>query len=277
MTFRSTSAPLAILAILALFPALGQAQTTHSPSWVQGFHSRVRLVSGGPAGAAWLGGVEIGLDPGFKTYWRTPGDSGLPPRFDWSASDNVASVEVKWPPPARQEDATGVTYVYHDAVTLPVIVRRADPARPATLRLSIDYGVCKDICIPAHAELATPLAPDAARHADLEKVLAGVPRPQALGAPGELSVLSLEPAQGDRPSFRVKVRVPEGATPALFAEGPDNWYLSTTAPDPQNAFTVVVEEKPKDVSGPVPVRLTLVAGGRAVETEVKLDGSGQPR
>lgn len=277
MTFRLSSASAVILLILALFPALGQAQTASSPSWVQGFHSRARLLSGGLMGTTWLGGVEIALDPGFKTYWRTPGDSGLPPRFDWSASDNVASVEVKWPPPSRYEDAAGTAYIYHDAVILPALVTPADPTKPVTLRLTVDYGVCKDICIPAHAELAAPPEPDAAQRAALEKVLADLPRPQALGAPGDLSILSVLPSGNDRPGLKVTVRAPEGTKPALFAEGPENWYFSTSEPGPQGAFTVIIEEKPQAAAGPVLVLLTLVAGERAVETQVKLDGSGEPR
>ena len=73
------------------------------------------------------------------------------------------------------------------------------------------------------------------------------------------------------------VRAPAGAKPALFAEGPENWYLSTSFPDDANRFTVRIEEKPKDASGPVALRLTLVAGGKAVETQVSLDANGQPR
>jgi DsbC/DsbD-like thiol-disulfide interchange protein len=275
MTFRLSSAPVAISVILAFFPAVGQAQ---SPSpWVQGFHSRIRLLTGGPLSTNWLGGIEIALDPGFKTYWRTPGDSGLPPRFDWSSSDNVSTVEVKWPPPARHDDAAGAAYIYRDAVILPVIVKPADPAKPVKLGLSIDYGVCKDICIPAHAELSVSLQPDAAQRAVLEKALATQPRPQPVGASADLSVLSLEPLTGDKPGFAVKVRAPAGSKPALFAEGPENWYLSTSAPDSGNVFTVAIEEKPKDAAGPVSIRLTLVDGERSIETDVKLDGDGRPR
>jgi hypothetical protein len=98
-----------------------------------------------------------------------------------------------------------------------------------------------------------------------------------LGAQADLSVLSVEPVVQDKPTFSVTVRAPEGAKPSLFAEGPENWYLSTSLPDDANRFTVVVEEKPKDASGPVPVRLTLVTGGKSIETEVSLDGNGQPR
>jgi DsbC/DsbD-like thiol-disulfide interchange protein len=111
----------------------------------------------------------------------------------------------------------------------------------------------------------------------IEAALAKVPRPQPLGAQGDLSVLSVEPVAQGKPAFSVAVRAPEGARPSLFAEGPENWYVSTSLPDDANRFTVTVEEKPKDASGAVSLRLTLVAGGKSVETQVSLDGNGLPR
>ncbi|WP_442000086.1 protein-disulfide reductase DsbD domain-containing protein [Microvirga sp. 2TAF3] len=234
-------------------------------------------MSGGQQDGQWLSGIEIALDPGFKTYWRSAGDSGLPPRFDWSGSDNVASADIKWPAPSRHEDAGGAAYVYHDRVILPVLVKPMDETKPIKLSLSVDYGVCKDICIPAHADIVLPLNGDQEQKAILEKVQASLPRSQALGAPGDLSVLSVEPQTADKPGLKVKVRVPSGGKPALFAEGPDDWYLSTSLPDAENSFIVTIEEKPKDAAGPIQVLLTLVAGEEAIETEVKLDASRQPR
>ncbi len=145
------------------------------------------------------------------------------------------------------------------------------------LAVSIDYGICKDICIPAHEELTTTLSGEGPDRAAIEEALAKVPRPQALGAQADLSVLAVEPLTQDKPGLSVTVRAPEGSKPALFAEAPENWYVSTSLPDAGNRFTITVDEKPKDASGPVPLRLTLTAGDKAVETEVSLDGNGQSR
>jgi DsbC/DsbD-like thiol-disulfide interchange protein len=243
----------------------------------QGFHSRARLIAGGEQGEHWLAGIEITLDQGFKTYWRTPGDSGLPPRFDWSGSENVAGTEIRWPAPKRHEDAAGVAYVYGNKAVLPVLVKAKDPAKPLKLVLALDYGVCKDICIPAHADLSLDLTAAASERKAVEAALAKVPAPQALGDQADVSVLSIAPLAQDKPAFSVTIRAPSGAKPALFAEGPENWFLSTSHPDDSNRFTVTVEEKPKDAAGPVPLRLTLVAGDKAIETEVSLDGNGAPR
>ncbi|NBJ11285.1 protein-disulfide reductase DsbD domain-containing protein [Microvirga arsenatis] len=275
MAFMLRAASAAIFLIVSL--ATAGAQALKPSASAQGFHSRARLIAGGEQGEAQLAGVEITLDPGFKTYWRTPGDSGLPPRFDWSGSENLASAEIRWPAPARHEDAAGVTYVYAKQVVLPVLVKAKDRSRPVKLALSLEYGVCKDICIPAHANLALDLSGAASSRGAIEAALAKVPVPQALGAQGPLSVLSVAPLSGGKPAFTATIRAPSGAKPALFAEGPEHWYLSTSAPDEAGRIAVTVEEKPKDASGRVPVVLTLVADGQAVETQIDLDGSGVPR
>ncbi|QRM28478.1 protein-disulfide reductase DsbD domain-containing protein [Microvirga sp. VF16] len=275
MAFMLRAISAAIFLILS-FTAIA-AQPLNPSAASQGFNSRARLISGGEQGEVWLAGIEITLDKGFKTYWRNPGDSGLPPRFDWSGSENVASTEVRYPAPYRHMDAAGVAYVYGKKVVLPVLVKAKEKDKPVKLVLSAEYGVCKDICIPARADLTLDLTKDGPERSAIEAALAKVPRPQALGAQADLSVLSVEPVTQDKPAYSVTVRAPAGVKPSLFAEGPESWYLSTSLPDDANRFTVTVEEKPKDASGPVPLRLTLVAGDKSVETEISLDGNGQPR
>ena len=270
--FRAAS--VAFFCVLSFAAVAQQAKPSAS---TQGFHSRARLIGGGQQGEHWLAGIEITLDQGFKTYWRTPGDSGLPPRFDWSGSDNVASTEIRWPAPKWHEDAAGVAYVYGKQAVLPVLVKPKDPTKPVKLVLALEYGVCKDICIPASANLTLDLSGANSERSAVEAALAKVPLPRPLGAQAELSILSIAPLSQDKPAFTVTVRAPSGTTPALFPEGPENWFLSASHPVDGDRFTVTVEEKPKDAAGPVPLRLTLVAGDQAIETEVSLDASTQPR
>ena len=273
MTFRIAAS--AIFMILSSFSAFGQPLPPANSA--QGFHSQVRLLSGGRLGETWLAGIEITLDPGFKTYWRSPGETGLPPSFDWSASENVAHIEVQWPAPKRQEDAAGVAYVYSYQVVLPVLVKPMAADKPVNLALTVDYGICKDICIPAHADLNLPLTDAGPDRAEIEQAMAKVPRKQTLGDRGDLAVLSAHAKGGDKPALTVSVRAPAGTKPVLFAEAPENWYVSTSSLEGADRFTVTVEERPKDASGPVSLTLTLVAGDKAVETTVSLDGGEQPR
>jgi DsbC/DsbD-like thiol-disulfide interchange protein len=269
-----------ILAVLALAVAASDpaaAGPGGASPWAQGFHSRARLIAGGEEGGRLLTGVEIALDKGFKTYWRNAGEAGLPPRFDWSGSANAGVIEVRWPAPALSRDAGGVAYGYHEKVILPVLVKPTDPGRPVKLKLTVEYGVCKDICIPAHAEMSLTLSGAADHRPVIEQALSLVPKPRPLAADGPLSILEVRPVAGDKPSLAVRVRAPDGSRPALFPEGPENWYLSSTPAPERDTFTVTVDERPKDAKGDVPLRFTLVAGDRAIETELRLDAGLSPR
>ena len=117
----------------------------------------MRLLAGSRSGTVLLGGIAIQLQPGWKTYWRTPGDSGVPPRFDFSKSDNVEAVTVLWPAPKKFDDgAGGIALGYKQQVVLPLRIVAKNADKPVTLRANINYAVCDKICIPveAHAELA---------------------------------------------------------------------------------------------------------------------------
>src|SRR5271156_4567211 len=100
--------------------AIGARAQDASP-WQRDGHSAVRLLAGSRSGSVLLGGIGFQLEPGWKTYWRTPGDSGVPPRFDFSKSDNVEAVTILWPAPTKFDDgAGGFSLGYHDQVVLPL-------------------------------------------------------------------------------------------------------------------------------------------------------------
>jgi len=268
------------LALLLAAPLPLRAQTP--PAWVPGLHFRARLIAAGPEGGGRLAGIEIALDRGYKTYWRSPGEAGLPPRFDWSASTNAAAIDVLWPAPRRHQDAGGVANVYDDRVVLPVRVRPADPKKPVALHLALDFGICKEICIPARADLSVELPPAGspvdARDFDHVRVLGldRVPAPSSIGAPGALAIAAVADAPlGGKPAFRVSVRGPADA--ALFAEGPEDWYVSTPPPDGRGEFTVVIEEKPREAKGPAVLRLTLSSTAGAIEADLHLDEAFRAR
>ncbi|WP_151717707.1 protein-disulfide reductase DsbD domain-containing protein [Gemmobacter serpentinus] len=113
-----------------------------------------------------MAALHLQLAPDWKTYWRNPGDAGLPPEFDWSRSRNAASVKVHWPRPEVFDFQGMQTIGYRHEVVLPVEVTPLDPAAQVTLEADIALGVCNDICMPAHLALAAALpraeAPDPA-------------------------------------------------------------------------------------------------------------------
>jgi DsbC/DsbD-like thiol-disulfide interchange protein len=113
---------------------------------------------------AHMAAVDMQLAPGWKTYWRSPGEAGIPPSFDWSGSQNVKSVRLHWPAPEVFQSNGMQTIGYHDQLLLPVEVVPLDPSQPVHLAVRVDLGVCDEICMPASldlsSDLAAPGAPD---------------------------------------------------------------------------------------------------------------------
>ncbi len=267
-------------AMLAVWPA-GLASAAES-AWSQTPHARMRLVDGGTApDGARLAGVEIVLSPGFKTYWRDPGESGVPPVFDWSASGNLKAAEALFPAPSRFDDPAGFYNGYKGGVVLPVKVTAANPAEPVALAVKLDYAVCEKICIPVRGEAQLTLPPAAAAtNPAVSAALARVPVRQAPRRPGDLTIG--EAGWEGVKALKVTASVPDAESKAeLFVEGPSGWFFGKAERQPSLspvqggagrpvAFTLPVEP-PADASGRVTLRLTLVAGARAIESELPLD------
>src|SRR5260370_25912003 len=134
-----------------------EARAQDASPWQRDGHSAVRLLAGSRSGAVLLGGIAFQLEPGWHTYWRTAGDSGVPPRFDFSKSENVEAVTVLWPAPVKFDDGAGGTSLgYTQQIVLPLRIVAKNADKPVTLRAGINYAVCEKLCIPvdANAKLA---------------------------------------------------------------------------------------------------------------------------
>lgn len=204
--------------------------------WVVGHNSKVRLI-GAEIGAAGggtrlLAGVEIELAEGWKTYWRTPGDSGgIPPEFDWDQSENVKTARLLYPAPRRLEDSAGVSVGYKTHVVFPIEIEAEDRQKPVALKLGMLFGVCKDICIPADAELTLTLPPMTGQAGEGAQALvdARASVPVALeGATDTMPRIEAIAAEltGDDPRLIIDARFAAGAADTdLFIETDDWSYL----------------------------------------------------
>src|SRR6201986_3314692 len=136
-----------------------EARAQDASPWIRDGLSAIRLRAGSANRTVLLGGIAIQLQPGWKTYWRTPGDSGVPPRFDFSKSDNVEAVTVLWPAPTKFDDgAGGFSLGYKQQVVLPLRIVAKNADKPVTLRADISYAVCEKLCIPVEANAEIPIA-----------------------------------------------------------------------------------------------------------------------
>jgi DsbC/DsbD-like thiol-disulfide interchange protein len=269
---------LLVCGILAALPAAAQTEDVAS-GWSQGSHSAVRLIAGGRNGdGAYRIGIEIRMNEGFKTYWRMPGDSGVPPVFDWTGSDNLGSVSVRWPAPNRYVDAGVTTIGYKHRVVFPVLIRSADTAKPTVVTLKLDYAVCERICIPAKAEvkLKLPGAAETIHSADVDTFRAMVPRAKEPGKRDDkLGLISavFVPDKGVK-AIDISIAVPLGADlKEAFLEGPDGWLFGTPTALKSEGETITlrvpIEDRPKNVTGLVPVVLTLA--GTPQSSEIRFD------
>lgn len=224
--------------------------------------------------------VEIALQPGYKTYWRTPGDSGVPPTFDWSKSDNLGSVTVKWPAPKWFFDGSGYAIGYGGRTRFPVSVVAQDKDKPLVLRLNLDYAVCKDICIPAKAEasLRLPAANEAVSLPLAEPFTGNIPRRIGLGE--AIDGIAIAAVEGPVDALVVKVRVPQEAAAAsdstLFVEGPEGWLFGKPEREMGDGgelrFIVPLSDKPKHISATkIPLLMTFVVASRSIEVVSDLD------
>ena len=271
---------LILIAGLLLFVTPAAAQVDEAVSgWSQSSHSAVRLLAGGRnSDGAYRIGVEIRMKEGFKTYWRAPGDSGVPPVFDWTQSGNAGSVSVRWPSPTRYVDGGVTTVGYKDRVVFPVVIRAGDPGKPVTAALKLDYAVCDRICIPAKAEIALKL-PDAAetsQTADLDTFRALVPRAREAGKLDDklgLIAAAYVPEKSQK-AVDVTIALPAGnSLTDVFMEGPDGWLFGTPAlvqsDGDKVTMRVPIDDRPKNIVGLVPVILTIT--GKPQSSEVRFD------
>jgi DsbC/DsbD-like thiol-disulfide interchange protein len=247
----------AALASIATNAATAAEPVIASP-WVEKTSTRLRLLAGSDrqlkAGRVRTAGVEIELAPGWKTYWRMPGDAGIPPAVEWAKSRNVAAVELKLPAPVRIEDRAGLTIGYDAPVTFPLIVTPVDPKAPVHLAIDVALGVCKDICVPIEAALSIDL-------------------PATLGPEREAPAITAAYARVPRHLGQVTNGVPLGSFPALLKiDGdftPGTGRITVNARGASDAYV----EAPDGLFVPVPKRTAGDADAKSTVFEVDLANS----
>jgi DsbC/DsbD-like thiol-disulfide interchange protein len=274
---NARSAALFALAALTSFSSM-EARAEDASPWQKGTHAALRLLAGSRSGPVLLGGVAVQLDPGWKTYWRTSGDSGVPPRFDFSKSDNVEAVTVLWPAPTKFDDgAGGFSLGYHDQVVLPLRIVPKVNDKPVTLRANINYAVCEKICIPVEASTELTFASVASTEDSvLFAALDTVPKPASVGDPNPLTIRDVK--REGKSTVLIDVLSPDARTVNLFVEGPTpDWALPVPklvehGPPGIKRFSFELDGVPPGVNPEgAALKLTLVGGDRSYEFNINLE------
>lgn len=238
--------------------------------WAPAPKSSARLVAaGGLDGGAYRIGVEIALKGQALTYWRNPGDAGVPPLFDFGASRNLSHVEVDYPAPERHDEGGAEAFGWRNSVIFPVTLRPVDPARPVIVDLQLEYAACEEICVPSDAHLQfelQPKTPQGAQAARLTLWAARVPT----SAPASAFRIA-RTNEAAIPTWRVTPANPAGPEADLFAEGPDGWFFETRRVN--DHFILAAIDRPAAISAPVSVRLTYRTATGAMELQTRLDAA----
>ena len=168
---------------LALLSTLAAPLLAATSDTVSGNAVTARILSVedgvGPGGQTVSAGLQLELEDGWKTYWRSPGEVGLPPELDWSGSENVEAVDLSYPAPQRFEAFDIQNFGYAHEVVYPLTVRLTEPGAAARLNLTANLLVCADICVPETFALTLDLPEgggiDAAAATTLSEWIARVP------------------------------------------------------------------------------------------------------
>lgn len=257
---------LALLSLLvaATGPGFGQSSPdqvlSHRiiPGWTQGDGTRIA-------------GLELSLAPGWKTYWRSPGDAGIPPEFDWRGAGNLDRVHVHWPAPVVFWQSGMRSVGYKDRVVLPLSIVPQSPGGDIHLKGRVDLGICSDICIPASIDIDAML-PNQSDRRSPAIVAALAARPLSAEEAGlTVATCRLAPTEtGLMVEAQLTMPSSGGREQAVIeAPAPDIWVSEAQA-DRRGDWLTVSAEMVAHASGPLVVdrsrlRITVIGEDYAVD------------
>ncbi|WP_425411832.1 protein-disulfide reductase DsbD domain-containing protein [Leisingera aquimarina] len=204
---------------------------------------QIEVLDGGmtPRGT-YMGALRIKLQPGWKTYWRAPGDAGIPPSFSWRGARNVGGLSITWPAPEVFQTSGFRTIGYHDQLVLPVEITPEKPGKPVRLKGRMQLGVCKDVCVPAELSFDHQLDSGAGRNPAIAAALAS--RPWTANEAGVRSAAcSLRPSEyGMKVTARISMPSAGGDEVAVIESGNPKLYAGETSTRREGGLLVAETE-----------------------------------
>lgn len=262
---------------LAIFVSAisGQTALAASSPWQDSAGGPVRIVVAEPAsGDTSVHAIlQVQLKDGWKTYWRDPGDAGVPPQFDLTGSENLELANLQFPAPHRFDDGTSVWAGYKEPVSIGVDLKRADASKAMRLKGSVFLGVCEKICVPVKMEFDVPLG-DAMSSSEDQQLVATTYAALPLAAS---ATTGIESAVVDDKRLIISAATP-AQNPDLYLAAPRGWQFGApkliSAVGGKAQFEAAILYAPKDgVQADEVVNYTLVSDDVAVSGVVVLAGN----
>lgn len=217
-----------------------------------------------------MSGVRLRLTPGWKTYWRAPGEAGIPPRFSWAGSENLASAGFHWPVPDVFETSGMRSIGYHDEVVIPLELTPTDPARNIRLTGTVDLGICEDICVPVSLNFAADVSVSERRDPAIVAALVDQPRSADEAGVTGVSCSFVPDGRGMRVTASVDLQ-PLGFDEVVVIESgdPGLWVSPSQVERTGGRLTasaniVPVGDDPLSIDR-ARMRVTVIGGGAAVD------------
>ncbi|NRB05052.1 MAG: hypothetical protein HRU30_17515 [Rhodobacteraceae bacterium] len=218
-------------------------------------------------------GIKLTLLPGWKTYWRAPGEGGIPPRFDWQRAKNVAAIDMTWPTPNVYVQNGLQSFGYHDVVVIPVTVTPKSASKPVRFRGDMDLGVCSDVCMPHALQFDQTLSHSETRPTPvIAAALADAPY-TADEAEVSSSVCKIRPTS-DGLSIEAQVTLPHtgGQEVAVIEAGGHGLWVSSTKTRRAGGTLVAQAEVLHESGGAFSlnrsdVRITVIGADYAVDVK----------
>ncbi|MDV7270515.1 protein-disulfide reductase DsbD family protein [Thioclava sp. A2] len=216
-----------------------------------------------------IAAIRIALDEGWKTYWRSPGEAGIPPQFNFAESQNVTSVQVRWPRPVVFEQNGMRTVGYRDEVVLPIEITPIDPSQPVALSADLDFGICHDVCVPVSVEVTADLqGPGLLNEPTIMGALSSQPQITTLPVLCEIEPIS--------DGVRVTARIPLAADapeplPVFELASAPVWVSEAVSHREGDMLVSMAEFVPDEAApfalDPQDLRITLLDGASAFEID----------
>jgi DsbC/DsbD-like thiol-disulfide interchange protein len=257
--------PLVLAVSLAAAPLLAAGE--HPPS-----QADVEILPGWRTEAGThIAALRVTLGESWKTYWRAPGEAGLPPRLDWSGSENVASVTPHWPVPEAFLSSGMMTLGYHDELILPLEIVPVDSKADIALVGDLTMGICENICVPIEADVTATLPSTGGRH-DPRIQLSLDRQPESAATAGLVAAHCDLVEIEDGLTVTARLLMPaigSDEIAVIEAADPSIWVSSVTSTREGDALIAVADLVPANAKpfalDPATLRFTVLAGERAVD------------